>query len=186
MSSAIPGVRYEWIVTSSRLIVARCFPAALAAMVGLALLSTSAMLLGRPRARSAESVYPYMALLGQSRHAEELSRFACAVSAYPDPLQEYCARDLPTGPFSRVGLLFADGVVSRVDLTVRAQALTVGDALLLWGRPDHIRRSGRRIVDMVWNDTGVLALAIAADEHYSFLLPLQSLSFKPRAQPAIP
>jgi len=118
-------------------------------------------------------------LPGQTIDGILLGEFSCVIGIGPGSDQnqtKYCQRTLTAGVFSHVGLIMSSrGVISRLELTVRPNALDVGALAILWGRPEvHLYGNSANIA---WPDRGITAMGWSENERFSYFLPLQSIAF---------
>jgi hypothetical protein len=113
-------------------------------------------------------------LPGQPRSALGAMRFSCNINDVSDQ-SEYCTRAPADGPFSLIGVTVSNGVINRVEFSLRASALTVGNMALLWGRPTIYFY--QKSVNLEWPSLGVSASAWAESRRFSYFIPVIRLSF---------
>jgi hypothetical protein len=101
-------------------------------------------------------------------------RFSCTPDYSDYTHVQYCTRAPATGPFYLVAVTVPDGVVSRVNFAVRPGALTIGDLVLLWGRPSI--RLYRKSAVFGWPRLGVYASGWAESQRFSYTVPVLRLS----------
>jgi hypothetical protein len=140
-----------------------------------------------PLGRAAQPSNPfasYAAILpGQPRQAVIEQQFSCPLSNLAHTQQdyeqarqrEYCTRAPAVGPFSFVAVTMSNGVVSRVEFSLREAALTVGDLALLWGRPD--KALYRQSINLEWSNVGVTASGWAESHRFNYANPVLRLTF---------
>lgn len=107
-------------------------------------------------------------------HSAVLAR---GISCDPDPdltLTQYCTHAPSTGPFSLIAMTISDGVIRRVNFTVRENTLRVGDLPLAWGQP-NIRLYGHSVT-LDWPSIGATANAWAQRGRFSYFMPVQRIS----------
>jgi hypothetical protein len=175
MAATIPRTQFANVITPPRLKIPRRFSIVWIMTLCFVIVNMSAILLGRHSPPPPDVFSSHTGILGQGKSASLVQGFSCGVGAYPILPDEYCTHDLATGPFSRVGLVIGNGVVSRIDFTVRANDIRIGDAILLWGRPNVHTRG--RVVDLFWTGSGVSASAVSPNGQFSYFLTLWSVSF---------
>ncbi len=97
-------------------------------------------------------------LPGQPKQAASERGFTCFTNIFDDSAR--CARrDEPASPlFSRVHLSTVGDLIYTLSFTTYVNTVTIGDLVLLWGRPD-IQRSGR-VAQVSWSSPNVTALAV--------------------------
>jgi hypothetical protein len=102
--------------------------------------------------------------------------FARGFTCYRQPsFSEFrCSRSFATGAFYRVSVTVSNSVVTQIQFSVRAHALTVGDMLSAWGRPlVHYDQS----TNLQWPDKRVSALAWLPDGRLDYFAPLLHIFF---------
>ena len=111
---------------------------------------------------------------GQSRQAVEGQGFSCPISYYfattSDRTAETCYLMPPAGVFSQVGITLSQGMIRQIGFTLRDDIFTVGDLMLLWGRPE-VRQYGRAAY-IFWRGQGIYAIAGKTAGTYSLFLPV--------------
>jgi hypothetical protein len=105
---------------------------------------------------------------GQPKTTLPDDRFRCTGIPY----YLLCVERPTSGPFSRINAIVNGNTIENVHFTVREHALTVGDLILLWGRPDHVQY-GRNPTILFWEQ--VPASAIILREMNNPLAYFQSL-----------
>jgi hypothetical protein len=138
------------------------------------IVNVSVILLARLTEWPPDSFAQYTDLLGQSKSAALSRGFTCGMGTFPILPDEYCTQNPATGPFSLVGLVITRGAVSRIDFMIRKNTFKVGDAMLLWGRPDVLRQESN--VDLLWVSRGISALTFSVNGSLSYFRPLQYVS----------
>jgi hypothetical protein len=111
---------------------------------------------------------------GTPENTVKLMGFSCNPQADFVPSQ-YCTQAPATGPFSLVAVTLSNQVVTRINFTLRANSLVVGDLPLAWGRP-KIERYGDSVY-LEWPHMGVSANGQVGYALFSYLLPLARISF---------
>jgi len=114
-------------------------------------------------------------LPGQPQRSVRAQGFSCSMHTYPVLPNAYCTRAPAAGPFSLIGVIVTDGIVSRVNYSVSPGVLTIGDLALLWGRPNV--RMYRQSVNLDWPGMGITASAWAENSRFSNFIPVLSISF---------
>ncbi len=115
-------------------------------------------------------------LPGHPKQAAIERGFTCFANMYDDG--ESCTRrDEPASPlFSRVHLSTLGDHIHTLSFNVYADTLTIGDLMLLWGRPD-IQRSGR-VAQVHWPSPSVTALAVGQSARpLNYFTPVVHISF---------
>src|SRR5262245_52197629 len=72
---------------------------------------------------------------GQPRSAALVREFLCRETPHPSPADvvEECVYASPTGSFSQIRVVVWDSMIVRLDFSVRANMLRVGELLIWWG-----------------------------------------------------
>jgi hypothetical protein len=97
-------------------------------------------ILSPERERLSNPFLPYSDILpGQHWNAGLKPLFSCYPSlSLPSPadVREECVYAPLGGPFSSLHVTVWDGIVNRLDFTIRDHGLSQGDLSLLWGKPE--------------------------------------------------
>ena len=107
----------------------------------------------------------------------EADGFSCWLESQPSPadISYRCYLDLQTGAFSRISLTLWDETVRRLDFTVRANALAVGDLIELWGSSE-IHMNGNLVL-VNWSDYHIIASGSSPNGRFSYFQNLTVISF---------
>jgi hypothetical protein len=116
---------------------------------------------------------------GQGRNALISLDFSC--NAYPyyslDSTwkdYEYCTGTLEKGTFWLISATLKNGRVQRTDFVVRKGALTLGDLMFLWGRPQV--RLYRKSAHFEWPSLGISASGSVESRQFSYFIPVTRVS----------
>ena len=121
---------------------------------------------------------PYADILpGQSQDAVLQRSIHCQVDITLQ-FDESCSSTLKTGMFSAIQLRISSrtGRVIRIVFTSREERLTLGQLVLLWGRPE-IDIFGPT-ANFRWRSIHVVAIPQAYDGHFSYSLPIIYVAFE--------
>ncbi|MEZ4669907.1 MAG: hypothetical protein R3E39_18535 [Anaerolineae bacterium] len=113
---------------------------------------------------------------GASRDSVLVRRFSCNGN-YVSTGYEYCSLSLSEGVFSRMGVVIVEGIVVRIDFTMRGRAIRMGDLMMLWGRPSV--KMDRTTMHFYWAESGTTANArtVSGTALYSPYMVAYDLSF---------
>jgi hypothetical protein len=120
---------------------------------------------------------PYADILpGQSQDAVVQRGFDCQFNIAPVS-NESCTLTLETGIFSEIQVMIAldTGQVSRVVFKPRETTLTLGDLVLLWGRPEIAIYN--QITNLRWRKVGIVAIPQSHHGEFSYWLPIVYTAF---------
>ncbi len=115
-------------------------------------------------------------LLEQSWGAALQRGFECS-SVYTSYLLHSCVL-LNSGIFSDIKVEITSnwGQISGMIFTPREKMLTLGDLVLLWGKPEITVYAG--IANLRWRDMNVVAIPQTYDGHLSYWLPIRYVAFE--------
>src|SRR6266496_732933 len=103
-------------------------------LIIMALVLVNWALLVRPDIPPSNPFSAYTDILSETVHSATATRgFTCADGSPDD--HKYCTISLSNGPFWYVMGISVDGIVRWNAFAVRENTLTLGDLILLWGRP---------------------------------------------------
>lgn len=105
--------------------------------------------------------------------------FSC-VSTRPDtnPIDtQYCTHESESGLFWLITSTIKEGVIRRTDFKVREGALTLGDVMFLWGRP-QVRRYQQSVL-LEWPNLGISGTGWAENRQFSYYMPVTRISIGP-------
>ena len=149
------------------------------AMLVLAMLSTSVMaLVTIPNNQPTPDPFaPYAGiLLGQTHDSISHPEFDCQFD-YMTSLEESCRLTLENGIFSEIYIWIAqDTGRIKVAFMPREKTLTLGDLMLLWGKPEIAIYS--KTINFRWPNAHVTAVLQAYPGHISYWLPITYVAFE--------
>ncbi len=104
---------------------------------------------------------PYADVMpGQPLTAAQGAGFVCESIPYHID----CSQRPTSGPFARISAIITHNDIENVHFTVRANTLTVGDLILLWGRPEYVRFASNPLI-LYWEQMSASALIFVQDDH---------------------
>lgn len=115
---------------------------------------------------------------GQPWSSALAREFSCFHRTIPSPadVSEECIYHPQRGTFSQMTVTIWDGVVTRLEFTVRDNSLAVGDLAVWWGRPE-VSVLYREWITLHWPHSGVHATAWSRHGEFSYFLPLHHVIF---------
>jgi hypothetical protein len=162
---------------TSALLLAPCLLTVLTLIVSFTLIIISIRMLPQKAALPDPFVSLAEIFAEQSQSELQARGFLCSTTDnYKAPVQQTLCRFHPeVGTFSMIGIAFVDGNLHNHFVLVRNGALTVGDLVNLWGRPNIHKHDFGGQLD--WLDNGVIAVTVSYQGCYSLFLPVRSIVF---------
>jgi hypothetical protein len=150
------------------------------AIIMVPIISASVMALATiPSNQPAFNLFaPYADIMpGQPRDAVSRRGFECQFTPVPS-LGEFCSLAREIGGFSDIKVWIAQdgGLVRKVDFRLHVRTLTLGDLVLLWGKPEIAIYA--QTVNFRWANAHVTAIPQAYPGHLSYWLPITYVTFE--------
>jgi hypothetical protein len=150
--------------------------------LGLLTAVTAVTTLARPSTQgsSADPFAVYAAIFpGQRADSQSMhqSGFLCQIDTFPAPadVAERCVYAPMTGTLSAINVVLWDGIVERLDFTLRQGAFSIGDLTLLWGSP-QLQTTGQW-VSLNWPERHINGSSWSEGGHFSYFQSVRQLSF---------
>jgi hypothetical protein len=131
--------------------------------------------------KSALSDDPFLAYAdvfpGQPGSAAVVRDFVCFQTGLPSPtdVSKECMYQPQTGPFSQLTVAVWDGLIVRLDFSVRENAMTMGDLLLWWGDSKYV--SAGEFGLLTWPERRLTARGYFPNRRFTHLSPVSHIAF---------